>query len=192
MKWGTGMDFNRISRPSRAARHRMIGVVLPVVLVILTVLTGLVVTQVRRGTTDERLAANARESVQLDGAVQTYLRICEDAVMRTPFNIVNVAGNATTPAWRIPGNWADAVSLNVTGMTLVAGMTGDPTCIVEDATGELQPIASRTGMDQGGGITLDPRWKKFRITARIRIDAPDLPGGFREMMSQSELRLYTN
>jgi hypothetical protein len=192
MKTGTGMDFERISRSRRVVRSRMIGVVLPVVLVILTVLTGLVVTQVRRGTTDERLAANARESVLLDGAVQTYLRICEDAVMRTPFNIVNVSGNATTPAWHIAGNWADGSSLNVTGMTLVTGMQGDPTCIVEDATAELQPIASRTGMDEGGGITLDPRWRKYRITARIRIDAPDLPGGFREMMSQSELRLYTN
>jgi hypothetical protein len=170
----------------------MIGVVLPVVLVILTVLTGLIVTQVRRGTTDERLAANARESVLLDGAVQTYLRICEDAVMRTPFNIVNVAGNPTTPAWRIAGNWADASSLNVTGITLVTGMSGDPTCIVEDATCDLQPPISPTGMNASGCNGIDARWRKFRITARIRIDAPDLPGGVREMMSQSELRLYTN
>jgi Tfp pilus assembly protein PilX len=170
----------------------MIGVVLPVVLVILTVLTGLVVTQVRRGTTDERLAANARESVLLDGAVQTYLRICEDAVMRTPFNIVNVAGTTATPAWRIANNWTDANSLNVTGMTLVTGMSGDPTCIVEDATCELQPPISPTGMNSSGCNGIDSRWRKFRITARIRIDAPDLPGGFREMMSQSELRLYTN
>jgi hypothetical protein len=192
MKPETAVDFERISRPRRGARPRMIGVVLPVVLVILTVLTGLVVTQVRRGTTDERLAANARESVMLDGAVHTYLRMCEEAVMRTPFNIVNVAGNATTPAWRIAGNWADGSSLNVTGMTLIAGINGDPTCIVEDATGELQPIASRTGMDEGGGLTVDPRWKKYRITARIQIVAPELPGGFREMMTQSELRLYTN
>lgn len=186
------MDFKLISQPARGPRPRMIGVVLPVVLVILTVLTGLIVTQVRRGTTDERLAANARESVLLDGAVQTYLRICEDAIMRTPFNIVNVAGNPTTPAWRIAGNWADASSLNVTGITLVTGMSGDPTCIVEDATCDLQPPISPTGMNASGCNGIDARWRKFRITARIRIDAPDLPGGVREMMSQSELRLYTN
>jgi hypothetical protein len=170
----------------------MIGVVLPVVLVILTVLTGLVVTQVRRGTTDERLAANARESVLLDGAAQTILRICEDVVTRTPFNIKNVGGTATTPAWRVAGNWTDANSFNVTGMNLVAGMTGDPACVVEDATGELQLPFGRSGIGEAGGITMDPRWRKYRITARIRIDAPDLPGGMREMMSQSELRLYTN
>jgi hypothetical protein len=170
----------------------MIGVVLPVVLVILTVLTGLVVTQVRRGTTDERLAANARESVQLDGAAQTVLRICEESVVRTPFNIVNVVGNATTPAWHIAGNWADASSFNVTGMTLVPGMSGDPACVIEDATSELQLHFGRRGIGEAGGVTIDPRWRKYRITARIRIDAPDLPGGVREMMSQSELRLYTN
>jgi Tfp pilus assembly protein PilX len=170
----------------------MIGVVLPVVLVILTVLTGLVVTQVRRGTTDERLAANARESVQLDGAAQTILRICEESVVRTPFNIVNASGTAATPAWRIGGNWADANSFNVTGMTLVAGMNGDPACIVEDATSELQLHYARSGMGEAGGVTMDPRWRKYRITSRIRINAPDLPGGVREMMSQSELRLYTN
>jgi hypothetical protein len=47
-------------------------------------------------------------------------------------------------------------------------------------------------MNSSGCNGIDSRWRKFRITARIRIDAPDLPGGFREMMSQSELRLYTN
>jgi Tfp pilus assembly protein PilX len=54
----------------------MVGVVLPVVLVVLTVLTGLVVTQIRRAALDERLAGNTRESVQLDSAVQTVLRWC--------------------------------------------------------------------------------------------------------------------
>ena len=64
------------------AKHRMIGVVLPVVLVVLTVLTGLIVTQIRRGAMDERLAGNTRETVNLDGAAQTVLRWCE---ARLPF-----------------------------------------------------------------------------------------------------------
>ena len=51
---------------SAVARRRFAaGVVLPIVLVILTVLTGLVVTQIRRSTIDERLAANTRETVCL-------------------------------------------------------------------------------------------------------------------------------
>jgi hypothetical protein len=181
---------NFASAPTRV--RSMMGVVLPVVLVILTVLTGLVITQVRRGTTDERLAANARETVMLDNAVQTTLRWCEWRVIDRPFNTVTVAGTATTPAWRIAANWNDANSLNFTGTGLMPGINGDPTCIVEDATCELQPPISPTGMNASGCNGIDSRWRKFRITARVRINAPDLPNGWREMMAQSELRLYTD
>ena len=186
------MTSNLNSRRAPVARRRMIGVVLPVVLVILTVLTGLVVTQVKRGTTDERLAANARETVMLDNAVQTTLRWCEWRVIDRPFNTVNVAGTATTPAWRLAANWNDANSLNVTGSALLPGINGDPTCVIEDATCELQPPISPTGMNAGGCNGIDSRLRKFRITARVRLNAPDLPNGWREMMAQSELRLYTD
>jgi hypothetical protein len=186
------MTSNRISRRVQAPPRRMIGVVLPVVLVILTVLTGLVVTQVKRGTTDERLAANARETVMLDNAVQTTLRWCEWRVIDRPFNTVTTAGTATIPAWRLAANWNDANSLNFTGSGLLPGINGDPTCVVEDATCELQPPISPTGMNAGGCNGIDSRWRKFRITARVRLNAPDLPNGWREMMAQSELRLYTD
>ena len=181
----------------KSAHQRMAGVVLPVVLVILTVLTGLIVTQVKRGTTDERLAANTRETVMLDGAVQTTLRWCEWRVIDRPFNTINVAGTATTPAWKIAGNWSDATSLNFAGVNLMAGtaapaMAADPTCVIEDATCELQPPISPTGMNSSGCNGIDTRWRKYRITARVRITAPDLPNGWREMMAQSELRLYTD
>ena len=75
----------------------MIGVVLPVVLVVLTVLTGLVVTQIRRNAVDERLAANTRESIQLDSAVQTILRWCEAAVTVAPQNVRTVPLEAREP-----------------------------------------------------------------------------------------------
>lgn len=186
------MTSSRISRIARTSSRRMIGVVLPVVLVILTVLTGLVVTQVKRGTTDERLAANARETVMLDSAVQTALRWCEWRVIDRPFNTVTAAGTATVPAWRVAANWNDANSLNFTGTALLANINGDPACVVEDATCELQPPISPTGMNAGGCNGIDSRWRKFRITARVRLNAPDLPNGWREMMAQSELRLYTD
>ncbi len=72
----------------------MIGVVLPVVLVVLTVLTGLIVTQVRRNAMDERLAANTRETVQLDNSVQTVLRWCE-ARSLAPQRTITVAPSTT-------------------------------------------------------------------------------------------------
>ena len=186
------MTSIRIFPASPALPRRMMGVVLPVVLVILTVLTGLVITQVKRGTTDERLAANARETVMLDNAAQTTLRWCEWRVIDRPFNTVTVAGTTTTPAWRMAANWNDANSLNFTGTALMPGINGDPTCIVEDATCELQPPISPTGMNASGCNGIDSRWRKFRITARVRLNAPDLPNGWREMMAQSELRLYTD
>lgn len=179
------------ARIAHAPRRRS-GVVLPVVLVVLTVLTGLVIAQMKRTATDERLAANARETVMLDNAVQTALRWCEWHVIERPRDTVIVAGTAATPAWRIDANWSDATSLDFPGTALVPGMSGDPACVVEDATCELQPPLSPTGMDTGGCNGIDSRWRKFRITARVRVSAPDLPNGVREVMAQSELRLFAD
>ena len=89
----------------------MMGVVLPVVLVVLTVLTGLVVTQIRRNAVDERLAANTRETVQLDNAVQTVLRWCEARVTLAPLRTIVVVPGTTTvfpPGIRLSPNWANA------------------------------------------------------------------------------------
>lgn len=175
----------------RGAR-RAAGAVLPFVLVVLTVLTGLVIAQMKRTATDERLAANVRETVMLDNAVQTALRWCEWHVIEQPRNTVVVAGTSATPAWRIDANWSDATSLNFPGAELMPGLSGDPACVIEDATCELEPPVSPTGMDTAGCNGIDSRWRKFRITARVRITAPDLPDGAREMMAQSELRLFAD
>jgi len=170
----------------------MIGIVLPVVLVVLTVLTGLVVTQIRRGAIDERLAANTRESVQLDSAVQTVLRWCEARVINAPLDTVTVAPGTTDPAWRpASGHWAvDTESLNFTGGAgLLPGISANPSCVIEDATCELAPPISPTGQVSTGCNGIDPRWRKFRITARVSTPAADLFGD-RFMFAQSELRVF--
>lgn len=174
----------------------MMGVVLPVVLVVLTVLTGLVVTQIRRNAVDERLAANTRETIQLDSAVQTVLRWCEAAVTVAPQNIITVPLEAPTaaPAWdRNSANWADATSLNFTGSAAQLGfppsLNTDPSCVIEAATCELLPPISPTGQAATGCGGIDPRWRKFRITARVSTPAPDM-GGNRQMFAQSEVRLF--
>ena len=193
-------DFlvKRQSGPSR----NMTGVVLPVVLVVLTVLTGLVVTQIRRSTVDERLAANTRESVQLDNSVQTVLRWCEVRVTAAPLRTAVVLPDSMAPrsAWTtvpVVNNWTtDANSLNFTGgANLLPGLDADPSCVIEDATCELTPPISPTGQTGGsscpGNGDLDPRWKKFRLTARVSTPAPDMLGApNRFMFSQSELRLF--
>ena len=179
-------------------RRLAAGVVLPIVLVILTVLTGLVVTQIRRSTVDERLAANTRETVVLDSAVQTALRWCEARVIAAPNDTVAIAVNIDAPGvppWT-PTNatWSnDALSLNFTGSNLLPGAPTDPVCIIEDATCELLPPISPTGQNGGGCNGIDSRWKKFRITARVQTQAADLVGvlnSTRSMFAQSEIRLY--
>ena len=166
------------------------GVVLPVVLVILTILTGLVVTQLQRNTIDERLAANARETLMIDGALQTALRWCEYRVTVRPRETQLAAGNGTTPAWNIAANWGDATSLNFTGIALVPGAALDPACVVEDVTDELVPVTTGRSGRAEARVGIDPRFRKYRVTARVRVAAPDMANGWREMMAQSDLRLY--
>jgi Tfp pilus assembly protein PilX len=178
--------------------QRMLGVVLPVVLVVLTVLTGLVVTQIRRSTIDERLAANTRESVHLDSSVQTVLRWCEARVTQQPQGTITVTpapDNTSLPAWdATSANWNNATSLDFQGGAAVWGLTADPSCVIEDATCELAPPISPTGQTGAsacpGNGDLDPRWRKFRITARVVAPAVDMIGGNRTMYAQSELRLF--
>ena len=175
-----------------APRRRMIGVVLPVVLVVLTLLTGLVVTQVRRSAIDERLAANATETVMLDSAAQTVLRWCEARVVNAPLDTVVVAPGTTTPAWRDAVNWTTTTnSLDFSGASLLPGVDANPTCVIEDATCELAPPISPTGQVTTGCNGIDPRWRKFRITARVSVPALDM-GGNRFMFAQSELRVFTD
>jgi hypothetical protein len=184
-----------------APAQRMMGVVLPVVLVVLTILTGLVVTQIRRTAVDERLAANTRESVQLDSSVQTVLRWCEARITLAPQRtaVVTPGTALTAPAWaRTSANWTTtANNLDFSGgANLLPGLNADPSCVIENATCELVPPISPTGQVATsnpacvGAGELDPRWRKFRITARVATPAPDMIGGNRFTFAQSELRLF--
>jgi hypothetical protein len=185
----------------RVRAHRMMGVVLPVVLVVLTILTGLVVTQIRRSAVDERLASNTRESVQLDSSVQTVLRWCEARITLAPqtTRTVNPATSLSAPAWaKTSANWIPGpTSLDFSGgANLLPGLIADPSCVIENATCELFPPISPTGQVATsnpaciGAGELDPRWRKFRITARVATPALDMIGGSRFTFAQSELRLF--
>ena len=63
---------------------RQSGIVLPVVLVVLVVVTTLVLTQVRRGTVDERLAGNWSRSISGETGAESTLRWCEMELQREP------------------------------------------------------------------------------------------------------------
>lgn len=109
--------------------------------------------------------------------------------------MVTPATAAQPPAWaRASANWTTpANNLDFTGGA-VPGLNADPSCVIEDATCELAPPISPTGQTGNsacpGNGDLDARWRKFRITARVSADAPDMVGGSRFTFAQSELRLF--
>ncbi len=168
------------------------GYLLPVVLTVLVIATGLIIALLRRTEVDERIAGNTREALSMDVAAQTVLRWCELQVTAAPRRVPMVNGNANAPAFRVDANWTGTNSLVFTGAEL-AGMVNEgtevPRCIVEDATAELQPPISDSGQTQDGPNGIDGRWRKFRLTARV-ISEQNLTGLRRAQFAQSELRLY--
>src|SRR5829696_2478815 len=80
------------------ARNEQRGVVLPVVLIVLVIMTALVVTQVKRTTVDQRMAANAQESVTMDAAAKAVLGWCEYQIQRSNRGIAGVNRPRSMPA----------------------------------------------------------------------------------------------
>lgn len=188
-----------------AARARSAGVVLPIVLVILVILTALVVTQVRRTTVDQRMATNAQESIALEAAAKAVLGWCEvelqranrgTAGVRMPRSMVAPPNTATAP-WQTGANWGASSYEPAAGLTFVNNLTFAQ-CLIEEATDELEGGVSNTS--NLAAPTTDCRWRKYRTTAQVRITAPDLPAnaalgvpaGERAYFVQGEMRLYSN
>lgn len=184
------------------ARRHVRGVVLPVVLVILVILTALVVTQVRRTTVDQRMAANAQESVALEAAAKAVLGWCEVELQRSnrgignsPRTMVAPVSTAAAP-WQTAPNWTASSYTPAVGVAL--GNINFAQCLIEDATDELEGGVSNSS--NLAPAAPDCRWKKYRTTAQVRIPAPDLPGnavlgvpaGARAYFVQGEMRLYSN
>ncbi|MGE0313905.1 MAG: hypothetical protein AB7P21_20030 [Lautropia sp.] len=176
-----------MSAPIRAAaanaRHER-GLVLPVVLFLLVIVTVVVSTQLKRGLLDERLATSLRSNVVSDSAVQTVLRWCELRLSAAPLETQAIAApgraTATMPAWRDGSNWLPATTFRFTGVSLPGAI--DHACLIERADGELAASISDSGFAADPADTA--RWLKFRITARVQRDG----GGFEH--AQSEMRLY--
>ena len=135
-------------------QQRQRGVILPIVLVVMMVVTTLVITHVRRGIVDERLASNWSSSISRQTATESVLRLCELRVLTverhawdtplpsTQFNINGV------PAWR--SNVAANLKKTVPQADLPPGVSAE--CIIENATNELTPdvnLASSNEQNRG-------------------------------------------
>ncbi len=104
------------------------GVILPIVLVVMMVVTTLVLTQVKRGTVDERLAGNWTRLVSGETAAESLLRLCEHTVINVDWKYANwwyPSTNFTnTPAWKVPLGQLDPTKIKVFTDTLPQGATG--------------------------------------------------------------------
>ena len=191
--------------PVALPRGRQAGVVLPVVLVILVIMTALVVTQVKRTTVDQRMAANAQENVSMDAAAKAVLGWCEFQIQRANRGNPGVNTPRSMPApmppaaaaWRSGPNWVAFSYTPAAGAPLMPGVTFAQ-CLIEEATDELEGGVSNND-DRGTGGR-DCRWRKYRTTAQVQMAAPDflgnaalnVPAGFRAHFVQGEMRLYSN
>ena len=119
----------------RANAQRQRGLVLPVVLFLLVIVTTIVVTQMKRGLLDERLAGGLRANAVGDSAVQTVLRWCELQLTAAPVGtqamVAPTRAVGVQPAWRVAANWAAANTFRFDGVTLPGAI--DNACLIERA-----------------------------------------------------------
>jgi Tfp pilus assembly protein PilX len=170
------------------------GVILPIVLVVMMVVTTLVLTQVKRGTVDERLAGNWSRLVSGETAAESLLRLCEHVVLNVERDRWDNQYLSTyfqnTPAWKTPLAQLDPAKYKTfTANVLPAGASGG-TCIIENATSELNAI-----MDQGSdtehsgtaGSGMNPNLRKYRFTTAVTFNDGTAFGGV-TYRSLSEIR----
>ena len=168
------------------------GVVLPIVLVVLVVMTTLVITQVKRATVDERLAGNTSRTIAGEAMAQSLLRYCEAELQREPRlwdGVVRSTDFTTTPAHR-SGVWtqtADVITMDAS-LTPTGTQANVSQCIIEDATSELGCTNTQTRTNMGEEGCLNRYFRKYRITSRVIVD-DSTAFLTRSFLSQSELRL---
>ncbi|HYF58626.1 MAG TPA: hypothetical protein VEA81_06685 [Burkholderiaceae bacterium] len=186
-------------RPARRAMRdarRSRGFVLAVVLVLIVSLTLVVVTQVRRATASQAIAANSSRYIQAETAAQSVLRHCEAWVMASVGQ--PVSPRVTTPglrgtdsaAWRTALKWTDSGTSFDPSPVAFPGVR-EYGCLFEDATGDLVPSTMANDISPESGTFvpvcevsagMSPRLCKYRITARVVLD------GGQMLHLQSEMR----
>jgi hypothetical protein len=168
------------------------GFTLILAMILLMVITLVVVYQVRRSTTDQRLAANLHEQVVLDQSTDTVLRWCEGMVVNTyrsgaTLNVISTPAGAK-PAWVNPDNFSSSSHYFYSYPdNLASDHISSEGCLIETL-----PIAASSvdqselpGGNAGVGVI------RFRITARVvfSADGPALVAASHTDILQSELRL---
>lgn len=164
------------------------GVVLPIVLVVMMVVTMLIVTQVRRGTVDERLAGNWSRVISQQNAAESLLRYCEARILQASEvrlwqDVVRTETYAPAAAWRVV---PPADVLPLAANILPQGATGG-FCVVENATEELGGNTFQESSNSGSDGIRDPYLWKYRFTIVVTFPDASSFGSVNQQM-QSEVR----
>jgi Tfp pilus assembly protein PilX len=169
------------------------GVILPIVLVMLMIVTTLVLTQVKRGTVDERLAGNWSRLVSGETASESLLRLCEHVVINVEYKFADHWTPSTTyvntPAWKTPFNQLDPTKIKVFTDSLPQDATSGY-CIIENATSELREMTEQEGdggQNSVAGAGRNPYLRKHRFTTGVTFAEGTAFGGV-TYWSQSEVR----
>lgn len=170
------------------------GVILPIVLVMLMVVTTLVLTQVKRGTVDERLAGNWSRVVSGETAAESLLRLCEHVVVNVERDQWDSKYQSTdfvnNPAWRTPMAQLDPAKIKVVTQDLLPPGATSGVCIIENATTELGTMNFQAGdYEQSGsaGSGRNPNLRKYRFSTAVTFADGTAFGGV-TYRSQSEVR----
>ena len=171
------------------------GVILPIVLVVMMVVTTLVITQVRRATVDERLAGNWSRLVSGETAAESMLRLCEHVVINVERDRWDGKYQSTdfvnTPAWKTPTAQLDPTKIKVLTQDILPPGATAGRCIIENATSELLAIENQ-GSDYdhsgtAGSGSDNSNLRKYRFTSAITFADATVFGDV-TYWSQSEVR----
>jgi len=164
----------------RFAGTRQRGVVLPLALVMLVMVTLIAVVALRGVTSEERISANLRSSSVAFEQAELALRYCERIALTggTALNDARIDSTSTTGlAWRNAASWAAGFAqLQKPPATdyLPARAVTQPACLIESVRAPLDPTVTSTRVDNSA----------YTVTAR---GFGDSGGGFRTTV-QTQLR----
>jgi len=167
----------------RLARQN--GVVLPLALVMLVMVTLIAVVALRGVTTEERISANLRSSSVAFEQSELALRYCEQIALTggIPLNNARIDSTSTTgQAWRNPANWLSTFPQLQTPPTTQyqdpARPVTPPACLIEAVRAPFDPTVTSTRVDNSAYTVTAHGFGDtnagFRATVQTQLRPPPL------------------
>ena len=171
------------NKTSTAAQR---GVVLPLALVMLVLVTLIAVVALRGVTSEERIAANLRSSSVGFEQAELALRYCEQIALTggVPLDSARIDSTSTTGlAWRNPSNWDPTTSPKLQTPPVLqfqdpARPVTSPRCLIEAVRAPFDPTVTSTRVDNSAYTVTargfgDP-YSGFRATVQTQLRPPPL------------------